>query len=377
MLLTAASSSSSSSRREWDDVWRVWSALRGEWLRSGVALAPPPSPTGAAAVVAAAPGEKGSPLATAAAASKRSRAEGELVAGWLAAAENEHAILVGLFPSSPSSPSSSSSSPSSSDGGGGGGPTPSSILTALLAPSLVALKAHLLSHIQTTLRKDPLPWRAFGLFAALTALGPRWTAFFDHLLRLPAPPPPPAANDHPAAAASHPQAAAAVVVGEAADWLVLDGSSSGRRSRAAGPAELAKALWAQCLRAIPEAVESAKVAAPGGASGGGGGGGGGGGSSSRSPAEPTTTAGGAAGSAALSSAVAVESTTAKVGSGGAFRSRLPAPPPPRTPSPSFPSPPSPGADPPPSLPSSLPPVRTLRVGVHHDTSRPLAQNRHA
>lgn len=163
-------------RRDWEEVWRVWGALRGEWIRSGVVI--PPGSVGDDDI------------------------EGKLVEGWLACAKTEHLLILQLFP--PSIPPSTT------------------LLTNLLSPSLLALKSQLLSHLQS-LRKDPLPWRAYSLFASLAALFNRWDEFFD------------------------------VSGATGGEWLALDAT----RGREQG--EVGKALRGACTRAIPEAVESAKV----------------------------------------------------------------------------------------------------------------------
>lgn len=168
------------SKRDWDEVWRVWGALRGEWIRSGIGLLPRPGSTSGFGV-------------------SEEATESRLVEGWLLGAKTEHLVLLELFPRSR--------------------PPSAALLSALLAPSLVALKAHVLSYLQT-LKKDPLPWRAYGLFAGLTRLGPEWDEFF------------------------------AATGAKGGEWLVLDGPGQG---------EVGKAIRSACTRAIPEAVESAKV----------------------------------------------------------------------------------------------------------------------
>ena len=187
-------SAAGAGKREWDDVWRVWSAVRGEWLRSGVSLNHPT-------------------LASSIGGGGEEPTEGQLVHGWLLAASTERTLLSTLFPPSH--------------------PLPSSILQTALVPSLTALKQHVGAHVQT-LKKDPLPWRLYALFGELTDLGARWAEFF------------------------------AGSGGVAGEWLAgFDTSPAGAagQQQQHQQGELAKALRAACTRAIPEAVESAKVSA--------------------------------------------------------------------------------------------------------------------
>lgn len=143
-LASCALVGSPAGRKEWDGVWRVWSALRGEWLRSGVALSPSLSS-------AAADEHAGSPTAA--------DPTSQLLVGYLAHASAERALLLSLFPSSH--------------------PPAATLLPQLLAPSLTAVQALLQAHVQQ-LKRVAFPWRAYALSSTLSSLAPSWAAFFHN-----------------------------------------------------------------------------------------------------------------------------------------------------------------------------------------------------